>query len=60
MATADLTQKRGQDIPTNLIDKLSGYTRADHCFVDQRFSEQLQCFMVNYVYNINSYFNQNG
>lgn len=56
----DLSKKRGMDVPTNVISKLSGTSLDTECFVKQKFSSELQVFLINYVYNTNSYYNLNG
>ena len=59
---SDLSGVRLFDVPTHIInrDLLSDTSMAEDCFVNQRFSNKLQVYLVNYVYNTNSHFNLNG
>ena len=45
-----------QPVPTNIASSglLSTTSSAPECFVNQRFSAQLQAFMVSYVVMVNS------
>jgi len=45
-----------QYVPTNIRDsgKLSDTSSAPECFVNQRFSQKLQAFLVAYVSSVNS------
>ncbi len=56
----DLGKSRGLDVPTNLIPKLSKTSLDTDCFVKQKFSSELQVFLINYVFNTTSYYNLNG
>lgn len=55
-----LPSKRGMEIPTNAISKLSKTSLDTDCFMKQQFSNELQVFLINYVFNVTSYYNQNG
>lgn len=49
---------RAFDIPSNIIstDLLSDTSNARVCFTNQKFSAQLQAFMVNYVLSVSGYY----
>lgn len=55
-----LAETRALDIPTNIVSQLSPYHYDWDCFVDQKLSRDLQVFLVNYVFNTNSYYNLTG
>lgn len=50
------------DIPTNVINRglLSDHSEAFRCFMYQDFSQKLQVYLVNYVYNVNSQHSLSG
>lgn len=56
----NLDKNRGLNIPTNSVSKLSESSSATDCFVRQQFSNELQVYLINYVFNITSYYDQNG
>jgi hypothetical protein len=45
-----------QYVPTNIRDSglLSDTSSAPECFINQRFSQKLQAFLVGYVSSVNS------
>lgn len=51
---------RGMSIPTNIIKLLSENSSAENCFVHQKFSQNLQVYLVNYVLNISSFYDIPG
>jgi hypothetical protein len=54
----DATLERATYIPTNIFStgQLSLTSSAYTCFTKQKFSADLQAFMVNYVLSIQSYY----
>jgi hypothetical protein len=49
---------RGELVPTKIIAEglLSETSEAHECFTNQKFSGNLQAFMVNYVVTISGYY----
>lgn len=57
-APVDAQLDRANFVPTNIMtgNLLSPTNHAYTCFVDQKFSNTLQAFMVNYVLSVSSFY----
>jgi hypothetical protein len=53
----DAKLDRSEDIPTNItrLDLLSTTNHAIDCFTKQKFSADLQAFLITYVISVNAY-----
>lgn len=50
--TSSAPATRDRNIPLNVVKLLSPYVKAHECFVGQKFSSELQTFLINYNLSI--------